>query len=188
MKMVPGFTLIEFMIALVLLVILVTIAVPSFTSLIERNRITSSLENLYHDLMLARSEAIKRNSRVTMCKSSITDDGSPTCTTSGDWGQGWIVFTDHASGGTHANAQIDEDEVLIANTRISGSLSIIGNSIIQNYVSYVATGRTKAISGARQPGTFTASSGEPEKKYMQKLVLSNSGRPRIEPLTAYVNE
>jgi type IV fimbrial biogenesis protein FimT len=188
MKKMHGFTLIELMIALILLVILITIAAPNFARVIERNRITSSLENLYHDLMLARSEAIKRNSRVTMCKSTMTDDGTPTCTTNGDWGQGWIVFTDNAAGIGNANAQIDEGEELIASTRIKKGISISGNSLIQNYVSYVATGRTKATSGARQPGTFTASSGETEKKYMQELVLSNSGRPRIEPLKAYDNE
>ncbi|OOZ40074.1 PilC/PilY family type IV pilus protein [Solemya elarraichensis gill symbiont] len=61
MKKMLGFTLIEFMIALILLVILVTIAAPNFASLIERNRSTSSLENLYHDLMLTRSMAFGAN-------------------------------------------------------------------------------------------------------------------------------
>ncbi|OOY56420.1 GspH/FimT family pseudopilin [Solemya velum gill symbiont] len=188
MRKMLGFTLIELLIALVLLVILATFAVPNFAKMIERNRITSSLENLYHDLMIARSEAIKRNSRVTMCKSTTTDDGKTTCTASGDWGQEWIVFTDNATDSSNANAQIDNGEELIANTRITGGISISGNSLLQNYVSYVATGRTKSTSGARQLGTFTASSGKTEKEYKQQLVLSSSGRPRIEALAAYEDE
>jgi len=52
---------------------------------------------------LARSEAIKRNSVVRLCRSA---DGA-TCATSGTWQQGWIVF-----GDANNNSAVDTGETI----------------------------------------------------------------------------
>ncbi len=83
-----GFTLIELMITMVILAILLSLGVPSFQSVIARNNVASAASVLSASLSLARSEAIKRGTTVTVCKSS---DGS-SCVTSGDWSQGWIML------------------------------------------------------------------------------------------------
>lgn len=53
-----GFTLLELAATVVIVAILATIALPSFLSSIERNRLRSSSEELYHTLFVARSKAV----------------------------------------------------------------------------------------------------------------------------------
>ncbi|MDR2165266.1 MAG: GspH/FimT family pseudopilin [Zoogloeaceae bacterium] len=55
-----GLTLVEFMVAIVVLAILTTISIPSLRAMIQRNRVSAYSSELVGALGLARSEAIKR--------------------------------------------------------------------------------------------------------------------------------
>lgn len=68
-----GITLIEALVAISIMVILMSLAVPAFTGLLERNRLRSAADQLYTDLQYARSEAIKRNAKVYFSVSSGSD-------------------------------------------------------------------------------------------------------------------
>jgi type IV fimbrial biogenesis protein FimT len=70
-----GFTLIEVMVVLAITVILSMIAAPSFKSLIAGQRARATSTDLYAALTLARSEAIKRNSQVTLQPAAATWQG-----------------------------------------------------------------------------------------------------------------
>jgi type IV fimbrial biogenesis protein FimT len=85
-----GFTLIESMIAIAVMLVLMAIAVPSFRDASHRSQVRSASNDLVTSAHFARSEAIKRNAPVTMCTSS---DGEH-CTGSGSWEQGWIIRGD----------------------------------------------------------------------------------------------
>ncbi|NVK39750.1 MAG: GspH/FimT family pseudopilin [Oceanospirillaceae bacterium] len=61
-----GVTLIELLVALVVLAVFVTIGIPSFNSVFERHRVTGAAQALYADLQFARAEAIKRNTEVSV--------------------------------------------------------------------------------------------------------------------------
>jgi len=87
-----GFTLIELMVTLAVAVILITVAVPGFRTMIQNNRATTQANELLTAFMLARSEAVKRGVAVSVCSS--TDQA--TCAASANWATGWIVFTDDA--------------------------------------------------------------------------------------------
>lgn len=78
-----GFTLIEIMVTVAVLAIVLAIAVPAFGTLIRSNRLTSNANELVAALQLARSEAVRQNSSVAVCRS---DNGS-TCAAGGAWGQ-----------------------------------------------------------------------------------------------------
>ena len=81
-----GLTLLELMVTIAIAGILLTIGVPSFQAIVTSNRISANTNNFITAINLARSEAIKRGTDISVCKSA---DGV-SCT--GDWNQGWIVY------------------------------------------------------------------------------------------------
>ncbi|QNH12263.1 prepilin [Xanthomonas sp. SI] len=76
-----GFTLVELMVTVAVLAIIMALAFPSFTMLIRSNRLTSTANELVAALQASRSEAVRLNGGVSLCRS---DDGS-TCASGGDW-------------------------------------------------------------------------------------------------------
>lgn len=69
---------------------IVTSGVPVMQNLVLDQRLVAHTSQIFGDLQLARSEAIKRGVQITLCKSS---DGTA-CSTVSDWRDGWIVFAD----------------------------------------------------------------------------------------------
>lgn len=90
-----GFTLIELMVTVAVAAILMAIAAPSFTSLINSNRLASAANEFVGTLQTARSEAVRLNTRAIVCRS--TDGVS--CATGGAW-SAWIVLVDATRDGT----------------------------------------------------------------------------------------
>jgi type IV fimbrial biogenesis protein FimT len=84
-----GFTLVELMVTIVVLVILVSVAVPSFDNIRLSSRLNSYSTDLVAGSQVARSEAIKRNAQVTLC---VSTNGT-SCATTGQWETGWIVIS-----------------------------------------------------------------------------------------------
>ncbi len=74
-----GFTVIELMLTVVIAAVLAAIAVPSFNDLILSTRIKNGASDIYGALVLARSEAIKRSTNVTVTPKT------------GGWVNGWKV-------------------------------------------------------------------------------------------------
>lgn len=142
-----GFTLIELLVSLSVLAILTSLAVPSFRGTIAANQLTSRTNELVSALNMARSEAIRRGSRVTLCKSST----GTSCASTGDWEQGWVVFVDSTRSGT--TASIDSGEtVLQVQQAASGSTLIKGSTNVASYVSFGADGRPRTLAGASTSG------------------------------------
>jgi type IV fimbrial biogenesis protein FimT len=76
-----GLTLIELMVVMALLAIVAAIAAPGMRSFAAGIRVKSLANELTADLLVARSEALKRNTSVT-----VTPNGS-------GWQAGWTVGT-----------------------------------------------------------------------------------------------
>ena len=166
-----GFSLIELLIALSVMAILVTVAVPAYRDMLISHRLATQSNTFLSILHFARSEAIKRNGRVVVCKSSSNE----ICAAGGDWEQGWIVFHD-----INNNASLDAGENLLwRGQALPEGFIMTGNALVAAYVSYTPLGLAKKTSGAFQAGTImlcppAASGGE-----ARQVVISITGRPRI---------
>jgi type IV fimbrial biogenesis protein FimT len=91
-----GFNLIELMTVITIGAILLGIGTASFKYVTNSNRVSTEVNSLLGDLMLARSEAIKQGVNVVTCPS--TDQS--TCSGSSYWQSGWIMFTDINGNGS----------------------------------------------------------------------------------------
>lgn len=118
MKRARGFTLIELMITLLLAAIILSLGVPGFRDIVLNNRAATQSNELISALSLARSEAVKRGARVSMCPS--TDQAS--CTGGTAWDAGWIVFLD--SGG--AGAPVVDGAPIRAWPGLAGNATLTG--------------------------------------------------------------
>lgn len=91
-----AFTLIELMVTLSILAIVMALAIPSFKSSVANNRSAGAGGELVTALNIARGEAIKRGSYVTICAS----DTGTSCLAAGNWAKGWLIFADDATSAT----------------------------------------------------------------------------------------
>ena len=164
-----GFTLIELLVAMSVLAILVTVAIPAYSNMLTSHRLTTQANDFLGALHFARSEAIKRNGRVVVCKSSSGES----CADSGDWQQGWIVFED-----ANNNASLDDAEALLRRRQA------LDAGFVMTYVSYTPLGLTKKTSGAFQAGTITLCPPDGSAGEARQVVVSITGRPRINKAAA----
>lgn len=167
-----GFSLVETLSVVAILGILAGVAVPSLQSVGGSMRVSSASNELLADLLLARSEAIKRNTRVVVCKSG---DGQA-CATSGTWQQGWIVFADLDGNGLRAATE----PLLQRQTGGPAALRISGNASLASYVAYVANGSTRLTNGGFQAGTFTVCQASRQATPARQIVINATGRPRVQ--------
>ena len=98
-----GFTLIELMISLVVLVVLIAIGIPGMQGLINTGRLSSAANEISAAVQLARTEALRRNRSVVLCRS----DTLAACADGAVW-DGWLVFVD-----TNNNGTVDAGEDII---------------------------------------------------------------------------
>lgn len=108
-----GFTIIELMVTLVILAIMMSLAVPSFTKMIRDNRVQTASTSLMSVFNLARAEAIRRGRGVSICAVDDPNASPPVCGTT--WETGWTIFID-----ADADAVIDAGEEFRIGSSMSG--------------------------------------------------------------------
>ncbi len=168
-----GLTLIELMITMALISIVLVLGIPSFQEIVKSNRLAVANNALVGSLNFSRSEAIMRNMRVTVCKSAT----GTACTSDGSWEQGWIVFTDSNNNTTYESAA---DSILLVQDVIGGNLTMVGDTDVSNYVSYVARGSTQLGDGGVQSGSIKTCDGG-SGGTGRRLNIAPTGRVQVAP-------
>ncbi|WP_019339729.1 GspH/FimT family pseudopilin [Stutzerimonas stutzeri] len=155
-----AFTLIELLITIAALGTLLGIAVPSFSSLIERNQQTTTTHDLLTSLNHARGLAINRREPISLCA------GGNSCEVSANWENGILIFSD-----PNRNGEFDAGErlhrVVTLPNRYRWNWS---NFRSRTFMSFKANGTTNSLNG-----TFTLCSGS---EAIQQLVINVTGRLR----------
>ncbi len=160
-----GVSLVELLIALAMAAILVSVAVPSMKLFIVKTRIATTADEVYGSLMLARSEAIKRQRTVSLCS---TLDNATCDETNGGWHHGWLIFTDESDDGV-LNGR---DQLIRRVSDVSNLISITWNR--GSNLRFNSRGQTT------QAGTFQVCDRENDGLDAKAIVISMTGRLRTE--------
>ncbi|MBS0575911.1 MAG: GspH/FimT family pseudopilin [Proteobacteria bacterium] len=185
-----GFTLIELMITVLVGLVLLTLAVPSFDAAMVSGRINGQANELVATLQLARAEAIRRNVRVVVCPSV---NGTSCAAATANW-NGWVAFVDDGgyshnwAAGVAANANngtVDANETILrsglvpSNVTVTTSSNISGNAggaVIFNSDGLARTNAGLLLSG--RIGVCVATVHPPENA--RNVMINSGGRIAVE--------
>lgn len=134
-RRVQGFSVIELMIAIAVVAILITVALPSFQQSLRSNRVSTASNELITSLSLARSEALRNPRGAVICSSQ---DGA-TC--AGDWNDGWIVWIDADGNGLPGGAGDRLLRAIEGNDRLDITAAAPGGPTFANRILFDNRGR-----------------------------------------------
>lgn len=158
-KAAKGFTLLELIVTLAVAAVLVSMAVPTlgqFLGVAQRDR---DVGELRAEIILARSEAIRRGSNVGICASETLNG----CST--DWSLGWIVYVDADQNGVFTSGE----EILRRHKPSQSGITI--TSTVTD-ITFIARGGTSDTGGIR----FTSAQQDTTERLIR---VDRVGQPRV---------
>lgn len=164
-----GFSLYDLLTSLGVVGVLGAGAVGGLYPMLERQRLSTDVNLLVTHLAIARSEAIRRATPVTVCKSA----SGAGCTPDSRWEDGWIVFVDT----DHDEALGPNDAIIRVQAGLSAGHTLEFRAALarNDAISFQPSGRS-----ARN-GTFTFC----DRRRTAKTVIVNFvGRARVADRTA----
>ena len=161
----------ELMVTVAIAGILLGAAIPSFTSIISSNRLTTYANELVTALNLARSEAIKRGGSVTVRK--VDNYSFTNLRANANWEDGWDVFTDINNDGN-----CDTGDVLIRTyAPLQYSYTLQGNNF-SNFIRYTSSGQSNT-NGSFVICDNSDGNNVPEANTSRLIIVNTVGRVRI---------
>lgn len=134
-----GFTLIELMITVAVAAIVLGIAIPSFQTQIRNNQSIALGEDFASAINFARSEAVKRATRVSLCAS---DDGE-SC--GGAWTDGFIAFIDTAATDTSTPPIVGTVLRTWEDVDINAVITVQSNGTSMEFIRYTSLGTAARV-------------------------------------------
>ena len=160
-----GFTLIELMVTVSLVVILMAVAVPSLTTFQRNAQLTSFSNTMLASINAARGEAMKRGQFAVV----VPSDGT-------NWSSGWIVFVDVAvAGATPFNGVYDS----------ASDITILTQPAPPSYltITFDASGYSKTKAGGFGALTFEVkrndATGADALAQTRRIKVASTGRVRV---------
>ncbi len=136
---------------------------PSFKNILKQQEVNGQINNLVAMIYLARSEAIKRNQVVTVCKSSDKQHCG------GNWTDGWMMFADLNGDGTR-----NAGETLIGSGQVSEGYKLTWSGFgSQNYIRFLQNGLTLFHNGS-----FVLCPGSGDARLARAVFISKTARAR----------
>ncbi len=133
-----GFTMVELGVTVAVAAILAAIAIPSFITTINTNRLAGLSNELVASMQAARMQAVRRNAHAVFCRST---DGT-SCSTGATW-TGWLVYVD-----ANRNGALDAGEVVQVGTVKSPLQIRVSPAITNSMVVFRPDGIAKADTDA----------------------------------------
>lgn len=165
----PGFTLVEMLVTLVIIGVIASLGVPAMQGLIAPSSMQSWVTSYHHALRSGRQIAVASNLGVTLC--ALDDDRR--CT--GQWDRQLSLFFDRGRTG-----QLHDPRDLIARTEITGSdqVRVRWSGFGERRFLHV-----RANGSYRQNGRFVFCAGNPAPgNHGRQIVVNVTGRTRVEPV------
>lgn len=158
-KRTQGFTLIELIITMAILLILVLVAMPNMSRWALNSKVRSAAEALQNDIRMAQVEAVKQNSRVVVALTAATPASLATPSTSGT---NWYVQNIPTTGSSQTSQMLYSSTL---GTQNGLTMSVGGNGYICfNSAGRLSSGTVTGLSGscavgasATTPITFSLS-------------------------------
>lgn len=164
-----GFTLVEAMVAIVIVGILLTIGIPSMSNLINDTRTSSSVNEFVGALNVARSEAVKRGRLVTICRSVNAESGTTACASGSDWNSGWLVYVENSLS-TNVGTYQSGEEVILRQGALPSIVTVVAN---RNRITFNGTG--EPIGSFAGAGFNFNADGNHERQ----VCIARTGRARV---------
>lgn len=162
MRSSAGVTLMEMLTSVTIIAILGALAAPSFSTLMYDTGRTAAVNEFFHAVFLARSEAIRRGKVVSLCKSTDRE----TCAHRAEWTAGWIVFVN--SDGDELPER-DPAEPLLAAHEGWKQGQITSNRLAYSFRPYTQGVVNGTIVFCDARGSAHA----------RAIIISHTGRPRV---------
>ena len=168
-----GISIVELVVSLAVVSILATAGVPAFSNFIQSNRLNESSFDMLATINLARTEAVKRRTRVVLCRSADPTLPTPSCGGSANtWTTGWLVF---ASGDNNNTYEAGTDTVLGIGLLDSSNVTIITNDTSNSNLEYNSDGTTNESGGTARFAVCDKRGGA----YGRQINVPPHGRPKF---------
>ena len=155
-----GHTLAEMLFVLAIAAILASLAAPAMRAMLQQHRLSTTVNDFFAAVTLARSEAVRRGAQVVLLPAGA------------GWRSGWVVAIDR-----NANLQYDAGDELLYSHAPPAADVVISGSFTDNsrpYLAYGASGQSRSRTGAAQAGSWQFSCGGQRRK----IIVNFLGRPR----------
>jgi type IV fimbrial biogenesis protein FimT len=158
MKKIRGFSLVEFMVVVAIMLILAVLGLPNYSIWTQNSRIRNAAEGLLNGLQLARSEAVARNTQINFVANADS---------------GWTLGCANVTATCPANIQTRS-----ASEGSAGTLMTVNNASVADTVSFSNFGALVNPAGAMNIVVDSTTLSASDSREL-RIEISTSGSVRM---------
>ncbi len=162
-----GFTIVELIVAMAIMIIVMHLGVSSLKTMTLRSHMTTHVNEFVTMQRMARQFALNHKANVTFCASI---DGLA-CVSKKHWNEGALIFVDR-----NGNRKVDSDDKIVRFFQSNSKNLRVTWRAFQNksYLQYTANGWTN-----NQNGTFRFCFANESARFNRAVIVTKIGRTRL---------